>query len=77
MKNLEKDLEKEIEIESLATFVHGALFSLHCLGLYAALRNKKYTPSFIHGTFLIYESIAMLRHNKNRQVYIGEGEMFI
>ena len=77
MKHLKKDsLEQRTngnyELQELGVFVHGALASLHALGIAYNLRKKNYGQSLIHLVVMGYDIWAARNHyNEIKEKYNG------
>jgi len=57
-------IEDKITFQDLATFTHGALFGLHCLGAYNAVKKKHYLHVAVHTSVAIYDGLSALYHYK-------------
>ncbi|HEY2931493.1 MAG TPA: hypothetical protein VGK99_07075 [Acidobacteriota bacterium] len=55
-------LKGERDLQSLAIFVHGALASLHMLGVIYNLRRKNWAQAGIHGAAAAYDAWATSNH---------------
>jgi len=50
------------EPETVAAFVHGALFGLHALGAFYNLKKKNYIYSAIHAGAAIFDLVGTIKH---------------
>jgi len=55
-------MRAEREIHVLASFVHGALATLHGIGIFYNLRRKNWLDAGIHATAAIYSLKAVKNH---------------
>lgn len=66
--NLEKKVleltDSEVMMESLGSFVHGTLFSLHALGVAYNLKKRNWVDAGIHASVAAYDAMATYRHAK-------------
>lgn len=46
------------DIETLAAFVHGALTTLHTLGVIYNYKNKNYSATFIHLAVGVWDCVS-------------------
>ncbi|MBC8410357.1 MAG: hypothetical protein H8E12_16795 [Rhodobacteraceae bacterium] len=50
------------EIDTIAAFVHGALFGLHMLGLVYNLKRRNYLYSAIHAAVAVFDAVSTAKH---------------
>ena len=60
------------EIDNIAAFVHGSLFSLHMLGLVYNLKKKNYLYSAIHAAVGIFDVVGTMRHLETKKEQNGK-----
>ena len=54
----------ERELQALGMWVHGALTSLHALGIVYNWRRRNWADVAMHGAWLVYDADATRRHWK-------------
>lgn len=52
------------QVETLATFVHGSLSTLHALGLVYNLNRRQWKHAAIHALVMVYDFTATLHHSR-------------
>ncbi len=55
---------QEHEIQAFASFVHGALASLHALGAVYNLKRKNWSAATIHITVGLWDMVSTYQHYK-------------
>lgn len=50
------------EVQVLAIFAHGCLFTLHSIGLVYNFRRRNKLDCVIHASMLLYEGVAVTKH---------------
>lgn len=53
-----------MELQALACFVHGALSSLHVLGVLYNVRRRNWWDVAIHSTVAVYDFRAAIHHGR-------------
>lgn len=59
----------EVEMETLAAFVHGALAFGHVLGFIYNIRRRNRFDAFMHLCGVIYDGFALDRHRERVREY--------
>ena len=62
---------EESQLESLAKFVHGGLFTFHILGIAYNLKKRRYLDAAIHASVATYDLISAMRHSK-KEIYLTD-----
>lgn len=57
-------LDSEATMETLGAFVHGALFSLHALGVAYNIKKRNWVDAGIHAAVAVYDASATYKHAK-------------
>ena len=57
-------MSEERELETLAVFVHGALFALHALGFVYNVRRGNRLDAAIHLAGVVYDGHAAIEHGR-------------
>jgi len=56
--------KQEKHIETLAVYIHGALSTLHAVGLVHNIKRRNWRDAAIHAGFIAYDAFATYTHHQ-------------